>query len=84
MSNYPAGVTDASFDDYTEPEPEVLTCAKGHEHDALEYEAESGCPSCVADREGTRGVCHDCGDPAPIGLYQCAPCHKHARANTDA
>ncbi len=22
-----------------------------------------------------QGVCHDCGDPAPHGLYQCKPCH---------
>lgn len=25
------------------------------------------------------GECHDCGDPAPIGLYQCPPCHERAR-----
>ena len=25
------------------------------------------------------GECADCGDPAPIGLYQCEACHQHAR-----
>ena len=25
------------------------------------------------------GECADCGDPAPIGLYMCAPCHARAR-----
>ena len=27
--------------------------------------------------------CHDCNDPAPVGLYQCAPCHKRARDEND-
>ena len=25
-----------------------------------------------------RGKCHDCGDPAPIGSYQCETCQKGA------
>ena len=25
------------------------------------------------------GECADCDAPAPVGLYQCEPCHKRAR-----
>ena len=25
------------------------------------------------------GECYDCGDPAPVGLYQCEPCHRRER-----
>ena len=31
------------------------------------------------DRRAAWAECLDCGDPAPVGLYQCPPCHKRAR-----
>jgi hypothetical protein len=26
-----------------------------------------------------KGLCCECGDPAPIGLYQCDDCHTRSR-----
>ena len=33
----------------------------------------------MAPAKPYKGECHDCGDPAPTGLYQCDDCHRRAR-----
>ena len=33
----------------------------------------------MAPAKPYKGECHDCGDPAPIGLYQCDDCQMLAR-----
>ena len=56
---------------------EMITCPFcKNEFDEQTYdERHVPCP----ERKPTRAVCYDCGDPAPKGLYQCAPCHARAR-----
>ena len=32
----------------------------------------------MAPAKPYKGECHDCGDPAPTGLYQCDDCRRRA------